>query len=286
MYQQNKTKYWVVMGLFLITLGTMLAPIVLTFFYSFFSPTEILQYMGTRRNYNSSVFMEIKLSPSVFSLHQYYHVLIKEMTILHYYINSIKYACLILLGQSLIIPMMAFALSRFKFYGSNFLFFLIIALMLLPFQITMVPNVLVLQKLKLMDTVWAIILPMVFSPFYVFMLRQYMVTLPNEIIEACQIDGAGPVRCFLNIVLPICKPILGAAAALSFADCWNMVEQPLTFLSNNTQYYPLSVVFNQLNQDSTGFEFAGAALYSLPALFVYMYFHKDIIEGLQFAELK
>ena len=136
------------------------------------------------------------------------------------------------------------------------------------------------------DTIWAIILPMTVAPFYIFLLRQYMVGLPGEMIEAAQIDGAGTFRCFIHVVLPVCQPILGAAVALSFADCWNLVEQPLTYLTTHTELYPLSVVFNQLTQQSTGVEFAGAALYTLPALLIYLYFQNDILEGVQLTELK
>lgn len=273
-------------GVIFIIACIILLPIVITILYSFFSPTEIKQYMDSRKNYDTSIFMEIKLCPDVFSLRQYYYLLIEDMTILRYYLNSVEYSILILLGQALIIPMMAYALSRFRFPGRDLLFFLIIVLMLLPFQVTMVPNVLTLRKLGLLDTIWATVLPTIISPFYVFLLRQFMIGLPNEMIEASQIDGAGTIRCFFYIILPTCRPILGAAIALSFADCWNMAEQPLTYLTTNTQYYPLSVVFNQLNQNSAGFEFAGAALYSLPALFVYMYFQKDILSGIQLTELK
>ena len=99
-------------------------------------------------------------------------------------------------------------------------------------------------------------------------------------------DGAGTLRCFIHVVLPVCQPILGAAVALSFADCWNLVEQPLTYLTTHTELYPLSVVFNQLTQQSTGVEFAGAALYTLPALLIYLYFQNDILEGVQLTELK
>ena len=99
-------------------------------------------------------------------------------------------------------------------------------------------------------------------------------------------DGAGTLRCFIHVVLPVCQPILGAAVALSFADCWNLVEQPLTYLTTRTELYPLSVVFNQLTQQSTGVEFAGAALYTLPALLIYLYFQNDILEGVQLTELK
>ena len=74
--------------------------------------------------------------------------------------------------------------------------------------------------------------------------------------------------------------------ALSSADCWNLVEQPLTYLTTRTELYPLSVVFNQLTQQSTGVEFAGAALYTLPALLIYLYFQNDILEGVQLTELK
>ena len=263
-----------------------LLPVVMTAIYSFFSPAEIKAFMGTRGSYDASAFMQIKLAPSMFSLSQYYNILIEDMTILRYFVNSAMYAAAILLGQALLIPMMAYALSRFRFPGRDAIFFVVIMLMLLPFQVTMVPNVLTLRTLGLLDTAWAVILPMTVAPFYVFLLRQYMVSLPGDMLEAAQIDGAGTWRCFIHVVLPVCRPVLGAAVALSFADCWNLVEQPLTYLTTRTELYPLSVVFNQLTQKSTGVEFAGAALYTLPALCIYLYFQADILEGVQLTELK
>ena len=263
-----------------------LLPVVMTAIYSFFSPAEIKAFMGTRGSYDASAFMQIKLAPSMFSLSQYYNILIEDMTILRYFVNSAMYAAAILLGQALLIPMMAYALSRFRFPGRDAIFFVVIMLMLLPFQVTMVPNVLTLRTLGLLDTAWAVILPMTVAPFYVFLLRQYMVSLPGDMLEAAQIDGAGTWRCFIHVVLPVCRPVLGAAVALSFADCWNLVEQPLTYLTTRTVLYPLSVVFNQLTEKSTGVEFAGAALYTLPALCIYLYFQADILEGVQLTELK
>lgn len=263
-----------------------LLPIVITALYSFFSPDEIKAFMDTRNSYDAAQFMEIKLSPNMFSLSQYYKILIEDMTILRYFVNSAMYTGAILLGQALFIPAMAYALSRFRFPGRDALFFVIIMLMLLPFQVTMVPNVITLRAMGLLDTVWSVILPMTVAPFYIFLLRQYMVGLPGDMIEAAQIDGAGTLRCFVHVVMPVCQPILGAAIALSFADCWNLVEQPLTYLTTHTELYPLSVAFNQLTQKSTGVEFAGAALYTLPALFIYLFFQNDILEGVQLTELK
>ena len=262
-----------------------LLPVVLTFLYSFFSPQEISEFMKTRNNYGETL-MEVKLSPQMVSLDQYWNVLIEDMSILRYYLNSILFTLAILLGQTLIIPALAYALSRFQFPGRDALAFLIIMLLLLPFQVTMVPTVLMLRSLGLLNTAWAIILPTVASPFYVFLLRQNMIGIPKELFEAAQMDGAGPIRCFFHIALPASKPILGAALALSFADCWNMVEQPLVFLPNNTTLYPLSVTFNQLSERSTGIEFAGAALYLLPSLLIYLFFQKDIMTGVQLSELK
>ena len=99
-------------------------------------------------------------------------------------------------------------------------------------------------------------------------------------------DGAGTIRCYFHLVLPVSKPAIGAAIALSFADCWNLVEQPMTYLSRRTDLQPLSVMFNQLVQSCSGVEFAGAVIYMLPALFVYFYFLDDILSGIQLAELK
>ena len=264
----------------------MLVPVAVTVLYSFFSPSEIKTFMETRNNYSSEAWMAVKLSPQVFSLSQYYEILIRDTSILKMFVNSAMYTVLILLGQAVVIPMMAYALSRFRFKGRDALFFGIIMLMLLPFQVTMVPNVLTLRRLGLLNTIWAVILPMWFSPFYIFLIRQYMVGLPNELLEAAQVDGAGTFRCYLYVVLPVCRPVIGAAVALSFADCWNLVEQPVTYLSQRADLQPLSVMFNQLANESTGIEFAGAALYILPALFVYLYFLKDILAGVQLTELK
>jgi multiple sugar transport system permease protein len=264
----------------------MLVPVAVTILYSFCSPDEIDAFMKTRGNYDTAVWMELKLSPKVFSLSQYYEILVLDMSILRMFVNSAVYAVLILLGQAVVIPMMAYALSRFRFRGREAIFFGIIMLMLLPFQVTMVPNVLTLRTIGLLNTVWAVIIPMWFSPFYIFLIRQFMLGLPNELLEAAQVDGAGTIRCYAHIVIPVCRPIIGAAVALSFADCWNLVEQPMTYLSQRMDLQPLSVMFNQLASDSSGIEFAGAAIYILPALFIYLYFLKDILAGVQLTELK
>ena len=264
----------------------LLLPMIQTFLYSFSSIPEMKAFMKTRGSRDTAVWMEAHLSPHMISLGQYEQILIRDNTILHYFLNSAMYAAVILAGQAVIIPALAFALSKFRFRGRGVLFFLILMLMLLPFQVTMVPNVLTLRFLGLLNTPWAVSLPMMFAPFYVFLLRQYMIALPDELLEAASMDGAGPYRSFLRIVLPVCRPVLGAAAALSFAESWNLVEQPLTYLTGRPDLMPLSTVFNQLASENTGFEFAGAGLYILPAMLVYLFFQEDILSGIQLTEMK
>ena len=271
--------------LFLLALLFMV-PIIFTFLYSFFFFFEISAYSKLLWNGSPDFWLDILYSPNLFSLEQYYKILISQPQYLQYFINSVKYAGIILLGQALIVPLMAYGLSRFTFKFRDGLFFAILMLMLLPFQVTMVPSVLTLRKLNLMDSPWAVIIPMWFSPFYIFLLRQFMIGLPNELMEAGMIDGAGPLRCYVQVVIPVCRPILGAAVALSFADCWNMVEQPLVYLANNLDANPLSVLFNQISKEAVDVAFAGAALYILPALLIYFYFQEDILMGVQLSELK
>ena len=263
----------------------MLTPIVFTFLYSFFPKGEITTYLGLRNRYDATKWLDVLYAPSVVSLRQYYTILIEEPEYLKLFVNSAMYGGAILLGQTLIIPMTAYALSRFAFRGRDTLFFLVLMLMLLPFQVTMAPSVMTLRALGLLNTPWAIILPSIFSPFYIFLLRQFMVGIPGEIIEAGQMDGTGTLRTFAHVVLPVCRPILGAAAALSFADCWNLVEQPLVYLTDS-RLQPLSVMFNKMNEEGQAVAFAGAALYLLPMLLIYIYFQDDILLGVQLSELK
>lgn len=263
-----------------------LLPIVMTFLYSFFPKGEIQGWLSQRGSYDAAKWMDMVFSPVEFSLRQYYTILVEDPTYLEYFCNSALYAGAILLGQALIIPLTAYALSRFQFHGRDFIFFIVLILMILPFQVTMAPSVMVLRELGLMNTVWAVILPMIFSPFYIFLLRQFMVGIPNELLEAGMVDGVGPVRGFIHVILPVCKPIIGAAAALSFADCWNMVEQPLVYLATSPHLQPLSTMFNQISTDGAEVAFAGSALYILPTLFIYLYFQEDIVAGIQLSELK
>ena len=273
-------------ALLVIICALVLLPLVLTFLYSFFPMSEMKAFLDTRNNYEAGKWMDILLAPAIVSLRQYYDLLIDKPVYLQLFMNSVKYTGAILIGQVIFIPTIAYALSRFRFKGRELLFFMILMLMLLPFQVTMAPSVLTMRALGLMNTPWAVILPIMFSPFYIFLVRQFMISIPGEMMEAGLMDGAGTIRSFFHVVLPLSKPILGAAAALSFADSWNLVEQPLIYLSNTQHLMPLSVMFNTFSSNEQGVVFAAAALYILPALLIYSYFQEDILLGIQLSDMK
>ena len=282
----SKTRRYPLTHFFLIvTCIIILLPILFTLLYSFFPKSEIDQYWKLRNNYDSNTFMPLLFSPRTVSIRQYYTLFIEDQSYLYLFLNSVLYSSLIVIGQAIFIPTMAYSLSRFEFRGRNVLYFLVLVLMVLPFQVTMAPNVIALRAVGLLGTIWAVVIPNWIAPFYIFLIRQFMVSLPCELYEAGMMDGAGSWRLYWSVTIPVCKPVLCTAAVLSFSEQWNMVEQPLAYLQDMSQM-PISVIFGQLSDEKITTAFAGAALCILPMLFIYLYFQDGIITGLQLSELK
>ena len=153
--------------------------------------------------------------------------------------------------------------------------------MLMPYQVTLVPNYLVSDWLNILDTRWAIWLPGIFSPFAVFLLTKFMRRIPVGIIEAAEIDGAGEFQIFTSISVPLCKSALCSAAILVFIDYWNMVEQPLILLKDS-EMHPLSVYLSKINTGELGLAFCVATIYLIPSLFVFLYGEDYLVEGIAY----
>ncbi|MNN53256.1 L-arabinose transport system permease protein AraQ [compost metagenome] len=153
----------------------------------------------------------------------------------------------------------------------------------MPFQVTLVPNYLMADKLGLLHHSGVVILPGIFAAFGVFMLRQFMLHIPYAYIEAAKMDGAGHPRIFLTIILPMVKPGLAALVILLFVDYWNMVEQPLVFLDPLQQ--PLSVFLSRLSGE-WGTAFAASMLYMSPMVLLFLYAETYFIEGVQLSGIK
>ena len=153
--------------------------------------------------------------------------------------------------------------------------------MLMPYQVTLVPNYLVAEKLNILNTYWAIWLPGIFSPFAVYLLTKFMKRIPVGVMEAAQIDGAGEWQIYRLICMPLCKGALCSAAILVFIDYWNMVEQPLLFF-NDTDKYPLSIFLSKINAQEVGLAFAVATFYMIPSLLIFLYGEDQLVEGIAY----
>ncbi|WMJ22720.1 carbohydrate ABC transporter permease [Paludicola sp. MB14-C6] len=258
-----------------------LFPIIYTITNSFMSVNEINQYY----NAESTSQMKIHLIPNRFSLNSYYQTLFRRPDYLVKFWNSLGLTSAIVFGQVAISTMAGYAFAKFKFPGRNSIFFIVIILMMMPYQVTLVSNYIVLKEIGLLNTYAAIILPSIFSPFGVFLLRQVIVTMPDEIIEAAKIDGANTFQILIKMVVPFSRSGIVALVILSFIDNWNMVEQPLVFL-NNKYKYPLSIFLSQLNQSNPGIAFACGVLAMAPVALLFIFFEKELIEGISFSNLK
>ena len=199
--------------------------------------------------------------------------------------NTFKIVIPSILGQLIFGAPAAWVLSRFRFRGRRALTALYIVLMLMPFQVTMVPNYLVIDRLGLMNTLWAVILPFAFSAFPVFIMIRGFDAVPRELLEAGAIDGAGRFRTFLSIGLPLGMPGILAAMVLGFLECWSAIEQPMTFIKEQS-LWPLALYLPQIVSDKLGLAMAASLMMLIPTVLVFMFGQKYLELGIQSAGLK
>lgn len=265
-----------------------LTPIVLTITNSFMTQAEISSNYGTvfaTTETGGKVYISekvnLKFIPDMVSFQQYITVLFKSPEYLLKFWNSVILVGPIVFFQLLVASLAAYGFTRYRGRLREIIFFAYIILMLMPYQVTLVPNYLVSDWLNILDTKWAIWLPGIFSPFAVFLLTKFMRRIPNSVIEAAQIDGAGEIQIFRLVCMPLCKGALCSAAILVFIDYWNMVEQPLILLSDS-EMHPLSVFLSKINSGEIGLAFAVATIYMIPTLFVFLYGEEYLIEGITY----
>lgn len=199
--------------------------------------------------------------------------------------NTMKMTLCILAGQLIFGVPSAWGLARFRFPGKGVILTLYIVLMLMPFQVLMMPEYLVLNRFGLLDTHAAVILPQVFSTFPVFIMYQFFCGIPEEILDAARIDGAGNLRIFLHIGLPLGIAGVVSAGILSFLESWNLIEQPLTFLKTKN-LWPLSLFLPEITLEEAGLGFAAALMMLIPALLVFLAGQEYLEQGIAAAALK
>ncbi len=264
-----------------------LLPTLLTISNSFMSQAEInANYgvvfsggaTGAGKTYMSKT-VNLKFIPDTVTFSQYITVLLKSPDYLFKFWNSVILVVPIVLSQVAIAAIAAYGFTRWRGKIRAAIFFFYVILMLMPYQVTLVPNYLVSEWLKILDTRWAIILPGAFAPFSVFLLTKFMRRVSGSLIEAAKLDGAGEWQVFTKICLPQCRAALYSIAILVFIDYWNMVEQPLILLPDAAKQ-PLSVYLSTINTGEVGLAFAIATIYMVPSLLLFLHGEEYLVEGI------
>ena len=262
-----------------------LLPTVLTVTNSFMTASEIEsnygQVFGTVRAGKTYIAEKVNLKfiPDKVSFSQYITVLLKSPDYLLKFWNSVILVVPITLLQLVIASVAAYGFTRWRGKIRAAIFFFYVILMLMPYQVTLVPNYIVSDFLGILYTRSAIILPGAFAPFSVFLLTKYMRRIPVSLIEAAKVDGASEFYIFFRVCLPQCRAALYSIALLVFIDYWNMVEQPLVLLKDETQQ-PLSVYLSSINAGEVGLAFAVATIYMVPTLLLFLHGEDYLVEGI------
>ena len=204
-------------------------------------------------------------------------------------LNSTATTLYRVIGQILICIATAYAFARFEFRGKNFLFILVLAAMMIPPQLTMIPNYILIANLGWFDTWTGLVVPNLAMPFGVFLLRQHMLAFPKEFFDAAEIDGASELEKLWYVVLPNLRPAIAALTIIVFIESWNEYFWPL-LISETTASETLQIGLRRFMNEDMGDEYglltAGVTLVSLPALAIFFFFQRQVLETFVSSGLK
>lgn len=267
----KRTKLLFKYFLLLVITVVFLFPVIYMLACSFMSSTEVQKMLS----FTDGQYKTVNMIPQMFSFEQYYQVFFRRAEYLLKFWNAVIITFPTVAGQLVVSSLAAFAFAKLKFPLKDKLFFIYIVLLILPLQVTLVPNYIVLDNLKLLNNFLSIILPGTFSAFGICLLRQSIKYIPDASIEAALIDGASHFKIFTRIILPQIKGGLITLTLLCFIDNWNVVEQPLIYFKDKGMY-PLSITLAEIGDSDYGIVFACGVMFMIPALLIYLYGQKDI----------
>ncbi|MFD0868739.1 Inner membrane ABC transporter permease protein ycjP [Chlamydia abortus] len=226
--------------------------------------------------------------PSTFEWLNYSNA-VQAIPFLRYTLNTLFLCALAVIGQLISAPLAAYGFSRLQFRGRNLMFFIMMGSMMLPYQVTMIPVYVLFNKLNMVDTYWPIILQNLFGiPFYIFLMRQFFLTIPYELTESAKIDGASEFRIYWQIIMPLAKPALYSVALFAFLNEWKDFLGPLIYL-NDPDKWTLSVglrAFIGEHKVSWGLLMASATMFTVPIVVLYFFVQKKFIQGISLTGLK
>jgi multiple sugar transport system permease protein len=277
---------------FLVFLGIVfLFPLIATFAGSFMAENAItVNYTSRLSTFDLSEgitekFKRILLIPNPAGLEQYAEVLINQPSFLALLFNSLKITLPVTIGALGIAVLTAYGFCRWQWKHKESIFIVYIVVMLMPLQAVLVPNYIIAALMGIRKSYLAIILPGIFSPFGVFLMRQGMEALPPAYFEAAEIDGAGSWYILFRIVVPQMKSSAAALCMLTFIEYWNVVEQAVIFIEDFT-LEPLSVYLSRLADGRTGLIFAASCVYMFLPLWFLFAGQKDLEKGIELSGVK
>ena len=286
---RNRKEKWmeriIFIFMFLCTL-----PVVLFLLFilcnSFLSPSEFINRYGMMKHGNQN-FQYVKFSffPDKIFLEQYKEAFWDHSDFWYYFWNSTRISVFICIGTVIVSTLGAYAFAKLRFLGKRILLLGVIVFMMLPYHVMLSPQMMLLDQIGLLNHNSSVILPNLFTSFGVYLLYQFMVSIPKEYLEAAKLDGAGHITIFLKIVLPQVKDGIHTLIILNIIDTWNMVEQPLLFLKNQYQY-PLSVVLSEGEELIEYNVFACCVVFLIPILLVFLICRNGLLNGIQNSVLK
>ena len=225
------------------------------------------------------------LIPSNPTLENYYEVLFVFQNGLfpRWFLNTVFTTAAITIGSLLLNTLSGYIFAKKDFFGKQVLFALLLSTMMVPVAVVLIPSFQIIRMLNLFNTYWALIIPALATPFGIFMMRQFITTLPSDLIEVAKIDGAGELRIFWSIIVPLSTPGMAALGIFTMMNAWNAFLWPLVVLRSNemrTLVVGLAGVQGEFSVNY-GMVMAGSVLTVLPLLVLYLFFQPYFVEGLR-----
>jgi len=218
-----------------------------------------------------------------------YETLLDRLDFPTYLFNSVVVAIAVTAGNLVFCSMLGYALAKLDFPGKRALFAIVLGTLMIPGVVTFVPLFVMVTKMGLSNTLLGMILPFLAGPFGVFLMRQFISSLPDELIQAARIDGAGELRIFFSVILPLCGPALATLGILTFLTSWNNFLWPLVIAQTEDKYtLPVALALYSVGQNATqfGLLLAGAVVVVLPVLAIFLVLQRHIMQGIAMTGIK
>lgn len=253
-------------------------PLVFIIIGSFMNSLELEGHLGGMIS-GSEGYAQMPLIPLYPTLESFIELLIDTPSFYPLFWNSLIITLVVLVGQVLVAIPASWVFAQYNFFAKRTLFFLYVVAMMMPFQVMMLPQYLVLSGFGLLDTLLAIIVPGVFSAFPVFVLTYFFKNIPQSTLDAARLDGASELNILLHIGVPLVKPGIFAVLFLDFIEYWNVIEQPLVFLRDQT-IWPLSLFLPSAGLEQASLIFVATFIACIPAFLSFMWGRKYLEQGI------